>query len=139
MKIGKLTAEVKATWKETELEDVQVLVTGLKTREFRRRLEQLLGQPSVMKQTKLGGSKEVAARDQAFNKALVDTVLKDWKHLDEDDGSAIEFDVNTALQLVTDSLAFRDAVVTAAGEVDDERFIRDEDLVGNSVSTSTGG
>ena len=139
MKIGTLKAAPKTEWKDTELGDIRVLVSGLKTVEFRRKLEMLLTQPAVAKQIRSGGKREAEVRDQAFNKSLADTVLRDWENLTDDDDKPIPYEHITALQLITDSLSFRDAVVSAANEIDQERYISEEDVLGNSLPTSAGG
>lgn len=135
MNVGRLKAEPKTEWKDTELDDVRVLVTGLKTIAFRRRLEALMGQTAVAKQIKQGGKREADARDACFNRALSDTVLQGWENVTEDDGTQIIYDHDFALALLTESLPFRDAVVTAASEIDTARYVKEEDLVGNSLST----
>jgi hypothetical protein len=139
MKSSQLKIEPKTEWKETELGDLELLVTGLKTVAFRKRLEKLMNDPSVAKSVKAGGKKEADARELAFNMALSETVVFGWKNLTDDEGGEIPFSSEYALQMITDSLPFRDAVVTAGQEVDRSRFVLEEDAAGNSPSTSVGG
>lgn len=140
MKLAALQVTQEAVWKDTTLQDVRLKVTGLKTLAFRQRFDALMSRPDVARQVRLGGDKESKARDLAFLRAIVDTVVSDWERITEDDGTTpIAFNKETCLQLMQESVDFRDAVITAAGEVDNEKFLPEEDLSGNSPASSAGG
>ena len=135
MKLTELTTAPPVQWKDTELAGVRVKVAGLKTIAFRRRLDVIMGMPSMAKKVRAGGEIEATARDQAFNRAMVDAVLFDWEGVEDDgpDGAVVPvaFAKDIALKLLSESVKFRDAVIAAAADVDADRQVAEEELTGN--------
>lgn len=108
-----------------ELGGLALKVRGLDNADYRRLSAQLASEIPRADRV-LGVAPEVT--DAMQTRLIVETVLIDWRGLEEDDGSVVHYSRDMAMKLLTDPnyRAFRAAVIWAAGVVGDDRLASDE-------------
>lgn len=99
-----------------DLDGVRLKVRGAGNGDYRRLQARLL---RAIAAKKFDAEKEQSAAEAVGGELLARTVLLDWQGLENEDGSALPFSAETALQLLTDPemRIFRDAVAYAANQI----------------------
>lgn len=108
-----------------ELGGLVLKVRGLDNADYRRLSAQLAAEIPRADRI-LGVATEVT--DAMQTRLIVETILIDWRGLEEDDGAPVPYSRDMATKLLTDPnyRAFRAAVIWAAGVVGDDRLASDE-------------
>lgn len=88
-----------------------------------------LGSP-LLPQIKTGTISEQAS-EEVLCKAMAETILLEWKNLQEEDGSEIKYSREKALELLRDVRDFRALVVDLSQNVNLFRAEQARDIVGN--------
>lgn len=118
--------------------EVRLMVRGMSTPEFAAAQSRLQRQVTPDEKLANGDLKpDIALR--IMGTAIVEAVLLDWEGLTSG-GKKLPYSEKTAIELMTDRnyRKFQDAVVYASRVVDNGRAAADEELMGNSSSSSDG-
>jgi hypothetical protein len=128
----------KGAWVEDvpELEGLKLCVRGINNSDWRRLQTKLI--ESVPRKKRATGRLDPDEADRIQSTCLLQTVLLDWDGLENDDGTAIAYDKETARKLLFDPAyrKFRDAVVWAATVVADQISDDRKETLGNLSTLS---
>lgn len=138
MKLGSIKTDLakveQGMWIDNipDMGDLRLKVRPIGNPDYRRVYNQLVD--ATPRAQKRGGQIiDFEVRQQIAGRALADTVLLDWDHLEGDDGQPMPFDAALAKQYLLDPemTAFRDAVSWAATVAGEQSIGTAEDNAGN--------
>jgi hypothetical protein len=144
MKLSTITVDPKAIedgeWVKNlpEMGDLELKCRGQNSAAWKTHTRKLINQlPRKLRNRPDGLPPQVA--DDINNKCLIEVGLLDWKNLELDDG-VHAYSKELAGQLIADPVyqLFRDACLIATARVGTADAEADEDLAGNSASSSRG-
>lgn len=138
IKVDSRAIERGEWWAIPELGDMQVRVRGLFNKDYRRVMADK--REVALRRLPMGSVLPSEEAERILAECLHETVLLDWKGLDDEDGKPIPYDSDLASMMLTDPdfVKFRNAVSRVAGMLSDgmkSELERDE---GNSLPASGG-
>ncbi len=138
MKLGSMKTDLakveQGMWVDNipDMGDLRLKVRPIGNPDYRRVYGQLVD--STPRDKKRGGMvTDFDTRQQIAGRALADTILLEWDHLEGDDGAPLPYDPALAKQYLLDPemSAFRDAVSWAATVANEQSIGTSEDNVKN--------
>ena len=130
-KISQLKTSAEGVWVDCGA-DLHLKVARLGNPEYEEALRKA-GKP-FMRQMRLGTMK-IEDMEKLAMKCVADHVLQDWKGLEEDDGSVINFSSKKALEIFREYPEFYSIVKDVSGEAELFRSDEMEEASGNSEAT----
>lgn len=120
------------------MDDLRLKVRGVQNADWRRMQPKLIER--VPRAERINGRLTPEAADRVQTELLIETVLIDWGNVLSDDGSPVPFSKDRARELLDDPdmVAFREAVLYAAGSVAEAAAIETGATAKNSETPSTG-
>lgn len=122
----------------SEMGDLELKVRGTGNAHYRRLAGKLVD--ALPRSKKLGGRIDPEENDRITSICLAETVLMDWRGLEDEDDNPIPFSKEKAKEFLLnpDYRLFRAAVIEAAEQVGKDETEARKDEEGNSASTQPG-
>ncbi len=114
---------------------LEILVARTRNTKFRERIRELM-RPHLRSIRK--GRVELDVVEDMNRQAVAETVLLDWRNLENDDGTKIPYSKEKALEVLKKHPEFEEIVTECAGDIENYREADRADAEENCQSTSGG-